>query len=82
MAPLIDRSAPDWQPPTELRCIGGPADGKWFAVPPAGYTRTEMRGGAVWLYAGPYGHLNWIPTDPVRLPRSALPCESGPEPKP
>lgn len=68
---------PDWPSPTDLRCVGGPADGRWFHAPPGDYVRVERRGGAVWLYAGPYGHPNWTPADPVTLPRSALPGESA-----
>lgn len=58
---------PDWSPPTDLRCLYGPADGQWYASPPGGYVRVERRGGAVWLYA---------PTNAPDLPRSALPGES------
>ena len=50
---------PDWPTPTDLRCVGGPADGKWFAVPPEDYVRAECRGGAIWL---------WIDPWPVALP--------------
>ena len=57
---------PDWSPPSDLRCLGGPYDGKWASHPPADYVRVERRGGAVWLYA---------PTNAPDLPRSALPGE-------
>lgn len=82
---------PDWPSPTDLRCVGGPADGKWFAVPPAGYASREIRGGAVWEWGAkgiPFGALPWPPSTSQKFytiysdlifspfPRSALPGES------
>ena len=76
---------PVWPSPTDLRCVGGPADGKWFAVPPEGYHRRPLRGGSVWMYERPgltyqaeFG--GGITADTLRVtapfPRSALPGES------
>lgn len=91
----------DWQPPTELRCIGGPAESNWYEVPPQGYIRREIRGGAYWEWnpeaaqgvfiTGGLGVMGCGTLSRQRLatriadrpiPPSALPCESGPEPKP
>lgn len=71
---------PDWPSPTDLRCVGGPADGQWYASPPGGYVRREMRGGAVWRAEvatdlTPFRAL--YPTMPKWAP--GLPCESGPD---
>lgn len=68
----------DWQSPTDLRCVGGPADGKWFAVPPAGYAFEEARGGAVWHYTAHLTASDWLRLANVAntIPRSALPDES------
>ena len=68
---------PDWPTPTDLRCVGGPADGKWFAVPPFLYAREEVRGGAYWAW--PARGQDVTPDSFFRsppLPRSALPGES------
>ena len=59
----------DWPSPTDLRCVGGPADGCWFHAPPGDYVRVERRGGAVWTYA-PVAQTIYTP------PLHALPGES------
>lgn len=64
------RNTPDWPSPTDLRCVGGPADGKWFAVPPLDYWRVKTRGGAAWYYVQTV-------TPQYSAPRSALPGESA-----
>ena len=48
---IVKGQNPDgsWMDPVDLRCVGGPADGKWFSEPPEGYERWEIRGGAVWV---------------------------------
>jgi len=47
---LLPGQLPDgsWESPTDLRCLGGPADGLRFAKPPYGYMELELRGGSVW----------------------------------
>ena len=47
---IVKGQNPDgsWMDPVDLRCVGGPADGKWFSEPPEGYRRMEVRGGACW----------------------------------
>jgi len=69
---------PNWPSPTDLRCVGGPADGKWFAVPPTGYTRENVRGGAYWGWTaeGLAKTLLGFFQPEHLFPRSALPGES------
>ena len=54
---IVKGQNPDgsWMDPVDLRCVGGPADGKWFSEPPAGYHREEVRGGAMWVWLLAYG---------------------------
>ena len=39
-----------WECPKDLRCVDGPFAGNWCSHPPMGYTRLEVRGGAVWAW--------------------------------